>query len=963
MKGNWLFVIGSSYYSTKAITILGHSYLARIIPDSFSGISLRCDVSSRLFQPNECEFEISNADQTLDAADFDGERVTISLTDTGYAGIFCQWSFIIQSAVEYYGKIKCICIDPISAKLTGDYPRTPTIKSAFPDGKANVDETWRVPRTFGQVFIPVVPVYKDGQRHYVMGPSSVGNYTIDLMQSPREYAYQGDWDSDNYTFDQYNLAGPYYSTVVRAMQAMIGYDAEGNPNSANGVWVPGGENSILCPLLKYTGETAECGPGTFIATVLEDIGVLNLNEASFDAVDTALTPIKWNAAFYQAEAVEPLIGDMLTNCDCYLWFDDEIHISQFSNDYVESLDKSKIKKDSFKVSRITQDDYNGGIVKFYWPDEPQDIMAGQGIAPLYMAGFDIGSSHDNPTSETFEYRFETKGDYSRANSINAMKFGCLYFQKKLDQRFSVSFSTTVDALATFETLRPGQVLRVNDNAVGAYPAYGAAMDVVVTAMTINYDLSIDIEGTVYNHLDDYNSTSNAYAIYKEVGADTDFNFAARGLTVEGDPDSAPCMMAAVADTYPADNTPIRGTFTILKSEAKAWAENLWRSLGDAAIFEPWGTTITEINSWTGDTSDFAITDGVLTGEFVTSDSKSLTLDLSADPISAEDFRFRATGTITGTSENTYLRLKITDDIANVAYLYILIGDEGFTPGADEYLIGDGDGAMMTVALADYGITGAVAEVVIQCAVHSGDAALDVEIDYLDIERYHDFTGDCGTCADAGAYIIRKREDDDSYTPYVAAYDECATPVVSSPDVYFGPETGLDPCGIPSQTDTVGMVNGPIYSRNAAFKARIDETPAFITDLQEGETTVYYEVEDFDECNCFDHATGVFTAPYTGVYFFMGKVVASELDITKSIRVTAGDAFDHTYATYKELSALPTDPVHLPPLSGLVLLQKDETISMVVTIETGDGENTNLEPGTVFSGYFIGSFIDQLECGS
>ena len=208
-------------------------------------------------------------------------------------------------------------------------------------------------------------------------------------------------------------------------------------------------------------------------------GVTDLNEDSFTAVDSALSPIKWNVAFYKSESAEALIGDMLANCDCYLWADDEIHLAQFSKTSAETLKKAKIIRGSYKINKIETDDYTGGIVKFFWPGEPHDILNGQGVAPLYMMGFDNVTLPTNPSTDVFEYRFENTGYYEGLTSYNAMRFGCLYFQRRLDQRYGINFSTTIDKLTTAETIRPGQVITIDDNDSGAYPAYGESTSIII----------------------------------------------------------------------------------------------------------------------------------------------------------------------------------------------------------------------------------------------------------------------------------------------------------------------------------------------------------------------------------------------------------------------------------------------------------------------------------------------------
>lgn len=886
MKGHWLFDIGSTYYySTQAVSLLKHSYLARIIPDSFSGISMRCDVASRLYQPTDCEFSISNADQTLAASNYEGETVTVTLTDTGYAGFLRQWVFVIQSAVEAYGEIKCICKDRVTAKLDGcEFPKTSLIKTIFPSNDQNVGDDWRVPVTFGKVFIPIAPVLYQGQRHYLLGMTDPDDFTIDKIQSPREWDYTSVWTSDNYTFNQQNIIPGFFSSNACKVAQFIIADSDNDAIAdANGVWIPSGEGSILCPFVKYTGAIAACGPGTVIYNVLHSLGVTDLDQDSFDDVDTALATIEWNKAFYISEPAESLVGDMLSNCDCYLWADDEVHLAQFSKTSVESLDKSYIIKDSYTISRIESEDYNGGIVKWCWPDEPQDILNGQGTCPLYMQGFNSGVLPTNPSTEVFEYRFETTGEYYAPPSYNAMRFGCLYFQRRYDQRCGISFKSMVDKLTTGETIRPGQVITINDNAEGAYPAYGASISIIINSIQFNYDLSMEIEGTAYNHIDDINSATNAYTIYKEVSTGTDFNFADPSSVniIGGNTATNNCLTTEVTalDAYSADAAPLISNSFIIKDEAKAYATNLWRSLVDNAKLEPWGTTITENNTWTGDTGDFAITSGALTATIAAGASKSLTLDLSAAEISGEDFRMSATAAVTGTSASTYLRIKLTDASANVAYLYIDAGS-GWTAGTDEYDVGEGE--TVTDMAVTCGLTDAITEIKIECACHADDTSIVISIDYLDIERHVDLAAECTTCGagvDVGAYIVRTLTAEATYTPYLVAYDECVDGS-AGPEIYFGPRDGIDPCSIPEQTTTIGMVNGPMYSRNAYVGAGYSDDTFTTNSL----TTLIGYYDTNDDHGYFNETTGVFSPPYAGIYHMEIKVYVADADDHDKIRL-------------------------------------------------------------------------------
>jgi len=102
MKETWGFDIGggvtAKHYGTKAFTYSTVDYAAKIIPESFQGVQTRIDIVSKLYAPNQTEFDISNTDGLLAETDFQGLRCCISQLLNGVLNR--QWTFVIETAVE-----------------------------------------------------------------------------------------------------------------------------------------------------------------------------------------------------------------------------------------------------------------------------------------------------------------------------------------------------------------------------------------------------------------------------------------------------------------------------------------------------------------------------------------------------------------------------------------------------------------------------------------------------------------------------------------------------------------------------------------------------------------------------------------------------------------------------------------------------------------------------------------------
>lgn len=523
MKETWRFDIGTGasalHYSFESFTYEGVPYYNRIIPESFSGVAMRVDLENKLFAPNEASFDISNNDSTLAAADIEGLKCCISQLLNGVLNR--SWTFIIETAVEYYGKISCTCVDPISSRLQGTFPNTPILEANFPSDEDHDEaDNYHIPITLGTAFIPCAPFLFEGSRYYVLNKLPA-TCTIIKVRSPRSWDFVTEWDN-SYQYVQSEKVGKYES--VKATTLIIADSDNNGTVDANGVWSKNGK--MLSPLINFTGAYSTITrPGSWISKILQFFGVSTnyLNEASFTAVDAALSSVTWGGGFWQTEEKEAILSSLLSQCDCYLSVGTTVSLNLFSTTSIETLTRNKIKELSYSPSPVTKNPSDGGTVKFVWDGEPQDELTGKAIVGLYNAA----PTPTNPSNDTFEYKY----DY---NNVNAQKFAKLYFQKKYDQKEKVNFTTEVEALTTRATIVPGKVITISDTQSNGFQAYGASKSVVITSMIFKRGLEIAVEGTVYNHLEDFGDmTATEITPNTDSGGDFRFLSLTKIVTISG----------------------------------------------------------------------------------------------------------------------------------------------------------------------------------------------------------------------------------------------------------------------------------------------------------------------------------------------------------------------------------------------------------------------------------------------
>jgi len=479
---DWLFEIDTLKLSTKPCTYGGNTYTQAIIPDSFSGVNLRWSVAGNgLIAPSNITFDVSNVAGTYTTADFQDESVTIRIIEDSVQ--IRVWKMQIDRAIECYGKITCYAVSFLQKYLAGDYPNTPAPSEVWSDSAPNPDETYRIPVTLGTAYVPVRSVNTGSARWYVLGESGP-TYTVTEVMAPRGWPSDDTWGSGSYTMTGATSGG------YQLLQPIIA-DSDGDGSAdAVGLWKPSG--TFLDMLCKFTRSdtSALTNPAEWIEYVLEDFGVASgdIDSTSFSAADSTYDTYSIGfdgGGWWRSEPRESVLSNLLEQVDSYLYCTDKIELYQFSATSVETI--TIVKEDSFSPVSVTKSQNDSGRV--HWTEstsKPSDILNGQAVVPTHDSG-----TENYPSSEVLRCRF-MPGD-----SINAQKAGILKFQKKYEQAQRVTFSKALTALTNKDTLRPGQVITLNNT------IYGGSSDMIITDMQIHLDLTVDFTCVVLNYLEDW----------------------------------------------------------------------------------------------------------------------------------------------------------------------------------------------------------------------------------------------------------------------------------------------------------------------------------------------------------------------------------------------------------------------------------------------------------------------------
>jgi hypothetical protein len=526
MKVSWLFDIGSYHWSTKAVTHSAVSYTAKVLPDSFDGIQMRWDVSRRgLITPSDLSFEVENTDGTLSRSSLEGQYCTIILITDGTESR--RWKFKIQSASAYYGKMVVNCVDILQDILVGEYPNTPHPREVFPSVMHEVeeDDTARIPVIFGKAFIPLMLVYRqiDSTAYYALGKAD--SYTITKVMDPPSMGVTL-WESTDYTFNQYTDSG--YSLG----EFMVYYDPETDLYSA-GTWSSGSQ-----PLVEYkvTGDADSLNPSAFLSALFQDFGLENtdLDSTTWAAASTVYDGwgLTWRGAFYKSEMRETIVNNLLTQCDSSLYISDKVELHPFSKTSQETFDSSKTKKLSFTANQTQQEYFDSGRVHWVAAGSPQSELSGKAIVPA-----STGGTTDSPSGDVFQAWFIESG-------VVAQKLGALYFQRKQSIN-QISFSTVGSKMSTLDTLKPGQVITVNDG------LFGGSQDVIVTDLHIRADLEVTIGALRFGELNEFYDVS---ATDITIGSLLPSTFSSSAKLLQLRSSGQVFHYDAAGDPYPAEQT-------------------------------------------------------------------------------------------------------------------------------------------------------------------------------------------------------------------------------------------------------------------------------------------------------------------------------------------------------------------------------------------------------------------------
>ena len=510
---SWLFEIDTLKLSTKDVTWSAVDYSGIVIPDSFSGITMRWNIAGNgLIAPNEMTFDVSNPGETYLTTDFEDKFCTVRLID-GDTNVR-TWKFKINRAISYYGKITCYCVDFLQEFLVGDYPNTKAPKEIWPSSDAEDSDDYCVPVTLGTAYIPVRSVNTATDRFYVLGESGP-TYSVYEVASPRAWPNSSTWSSASYTMTGSTNSG------YQLLQPIIA-DSDGDDIAdATGLWRSGDTFYDMLCRFERSDTVSLTNPAEWTEYVLEDFGVASadIDDVSFAAAGAnydALTLGFDGGGWWRKESRERILSNLLAQTDSFLVQTDKVELYQFDKTPKETI--TDTLRLSFSPSSVTKSINDAGRV--HWQEsasKPSDVLNGRAVVPTHGG---VGATENTPSSEILECRF-------LSDSISAQKAGILYFQKKFEQSQRINFSVTFSSLTNKATLTPGYVVTV-DNTL-----YGGSNNVVITDMVINPDMRVDFTGVVLKYLEDWGDLTTTT---KDVVTDSSSGFQLATTDYNGDLD-------------------------------------------------------------------------------------------------------------------------------------------------------------------------------------------------------------------------------------------------------------------------------------------------------------------------------------------------------------------------------------------------------------------------------------------
>lgn len=541
----WLFTVTDAnlqryYWSTKATTAAGVGivwasgvawetgvawtdgaggvgYAFKVI--DFTGITMaRPRTETGIVPPGSVTFTVLNKDHTLTAATFEGGSVHVALVmgDTvAPDSQIAAWKFLIKRVSGKYQTLEFTCEDFFSQYLEGTYPGMQyrmtgdavawaagiawEAGTAWTDGTSSSGQTFSAkvhdifpttngvgdlsdwvctPQPFGTCYVPLrhaVTIGADG--YYVLGPTIAGGvpltYTISKVRSPRDYSAKAEY------------AGVFTQATASSSESgdFRVFTADLAAPPLDGLYTLGDHYYDLPTKYSRSDTATLTNPADVIRYLLLDIGVQpgDLDAASF--ATAAATFTGWGLAFagaiWKVTTREKALTSLLAQCHATLVIGEQIALMVLDATSRQTLTAADIlaTRDTgpgtYRHTRLERTLADCGTVRYSPTDDAQDVA----VAALVAAK----ATKQNTDDTALELPFIADGTIAK-------RLARLYFQRKLLKASTQRFTAKATCLA----LEPSDVCTLTgDN-------YGGTHALMVDAMTISRDGSVDFQCTEYS---------------------------------------------------------------------------------------------------------------------------------------------------------------------------------------------------------------------------------------------------------------------------------------------------------------------------------------------------------------------------------------------------------------------------------------------------------------------------------